>query len=168
MKVYCTSELYNKLPNVNMVDSNSPSLWHATLFRFERREHLLFTENETRFSLCLPNMKKKAYDNLSLYFFGEFIYSFEFYGYLLDQKTIDWFGGLDCTDITKNIEIFEYQQKLIKELPLLIQQPMKGINPSWLRLQLNRRVDFWNGRYQSPEVAWREKLASLGMTDTSI
>lgn len=113
-------------------------------------------------------MKKKVYDNLSLFFFGEFIYSFEFYGYDLDQKTIDWFGGLDCTDVTRNFEIFEYQQKLIKELPLLIQQPMKDIDPSWLRLQLNRRVDFWDGRYQSPEVAWREKLASLGMTDTSI
>lgn len=168
MKIFCTSDLYSKLPNVNRAKYDGPSLWYATLFRAERREHLLFTENETRFSLCLPNMKKKEYENLSLAFGGEFIYSFEFYGYDLDQKTVDYFGGLDCTEADENQEIFKYQQKLIKELLMLIQKPINEVDRSWLRLQLNRRVDFWDGCYQSPEIAWRKKLASLGVQDTRI
>ena len=142
MKIMCSSDFISKIPAINIEHKEQNSVWFAKKFRSNNREHILFTESKTRFSLCLPAIRKKDYEHLEIMFFGEFIYSFEFYGYELDQKVLDYFGGLDFTEITEPCEIVDYQCNLINELPLLLQKNIHEASPSWIRLQLNRRVDY--------------------------
>ena len=78
MIVHCTKKLAAKFPNVSPESQTETSLlgsWHANLYTFDRRQCVLFTHDETRYSLFLSGLVKPMFENMDECFKGMFLAS---------------------------------------------------------------------------------------------
>jgi len=64
--IRCTQKLLKEIPNQLVEDLADPAVsgWHANLLRIERRKCVLFTHDETLFSVFIPELKKPDFVHL--------------------------------------------------------------------------------------------------------
>ena len=58
--IHCTKKLLVQIPQRFIDPSASGAGWHANLLRFERRKCVLFTHDETLYSVFVPGLRKPA------------------------------------------------------------------------------------------------------------
>ncbi len=64
MLIRCTQKLLTEIPK-HLIDSSLDGAgWHATLLRIERRKCVLFTHDETLYSVFVPGLKKTEFEQL--------------------------------------------------------------------------------------------------------
>lgn len=83
--IQCTKKLLDELPAAADID-HKPTLlgnWHANMIRIERRKCVLFTHDETLFSLFVPKLTKPHFQNLTAVFLDNLTLSLKSEG--LDQ-----------------------------------------------------------------------------------
>ncbi len=83
--IQCTKKLLGELPATLEID-HKPTLlgnWHANMIRIERRKCVLFTNDETLFSLFVPMLKKPQFQNLTAVFMENLVSTLKYEG--LDQ-----------------------------------------------------------------------------------
>lgn len=76
MIVHCTKKLAAKLPNSepsSHSETGPLGSWHANLYTFDRRQCVLFTHDETRYSLFLTGVVKPMFENFDELFKGMFL-----------------------------------------------------------------------------------------------
>ena len=76
MIVHCTKKLAAKFPNVTsepQTETSPLGSWHANLYTFDRRQCVLFTHDETRYSLFLTGVVKPMFENMDEFFKGMFL-----------------------------------------------------------------------------------------------
>ena len=67
MIIHCTQKLAAKLPvvsNVPLTESSPLGSWHAHLYRYDRRQCVLFCHDESRYCLFLPGLVKADFAEL--------------------------------------------------------------------------------------------------------
>ena len=67
MIIHCTKKMAAKLSNVQsepQLESNPLGSWHANLYVFDDLDCVLFTHDETRYSLFFPGAIKPMLDNI--------------------------------------------------------------------------------------------------------
>lgn len=80
----CTKKLLAELPTPATQSLSVPSIlgdWHANLFRIERRKCVLFTHDDTLFSVFVPMLKKPHFQNLASVFVNHLIRTLESEGF---------------------------------------------------------------------------------------
>jgi hypothetical protein len=73
--IQCTKKLLDEIPPTEEID-HKPTLlgnWHANMIRIERRKCVLFTNDETLYSLFVPMLKKPQFQNLTAVFMENLI-----------------------------------------------------------------------------------------------
>jgi hypothetical protein len=83
MIIHCTKKLATRFPIVHseaLTETSPLGSWHANLYTFDRRQCLLFTHDETRYSLFFPGVIKPMFDNFDEVFKGLFLGSLFFLG----------------------------------------------------------------------------------------
>ena len=76
MIIHCTKKMAQKFPNVQseiLTETSPLGSWHANLYTFDRRQCILFTHDETRFSIFIPGVVKSMLDNFDEFFKGLFL-----------------------------------------------------------------------------------------------
>jgi len=76
MIIHCTKKMAAKFPNVQsepQIETSPLGSWHANLYTFDRRQCILFTHDETRYSLFYPGVVKSMLDNFDEFFKGMFL-----------------------------------------------------------------------------------------------
>ena len=83
MIIHCTKKLAAKFPNVQseeQIETSPLGSWHANLYIFDRRQCVLFTHDETRYSLFIPGVVKPMFDDFDEFFKGMFLGSLSLLG----------------------------------------------------------------------------------------
>ncbi|MGH8510345.1 MAG: DUF6933 domain-containing protein [Gammaproteobacteria bacterium] len=62
--IHCTQKLLAEIPDRFIDPSASGASWHANLLRFERRKCVLFTHDETLYSVFVPGLRKPEFEQL--------------------------------------------------------------------------------------------------------
>ena len=62
--IHCTKKLLAEIPDRCIDPSASGAGWHANLLRFERRKCVLFTHDETLYSVFVPGLRKPEFERL--------------------------------------------------------------------------------------------------------
>ena len=66
--IHCTQKLLAEIPDRFIDASASGASWHANLLRFERRKCVLFTHDETLYSVFVPGLRKPEFERLDKVF----------------------------------------------------------------------------------------------------
>jgi hypothetical protein len=66
--IHCTQKLLAEIPERFIDPSASGASWHANLLRFERRKCVLFTHDETLYSVFVPGLRKPEFEQLDKVF----------------------------------------------------------------------------------------------------
>ncbi len=83
MILHCTKKLSAKLPNVQkqpQTETSPLGSWHAHLLIFDRRQCVLFTHDETRYSVFIPGLVKSHFQNIDQCFKDAFLASLTLIG----------------------------------------------------------------------------------------
>lgn len=62
--IHCTQKLLAEIPGRFIDSSASGASWHANLLRFDRRKCVLFTHDETLYSVFVPGLRKPEFEQL--------------------------------------------------------------------------------------------------------
>jgi len=62
--IHCTKQLLAEIPDRFIDPSASGASWHANLLRFDRRKCVLFTHDETLYSVFVPALRKPEFEQL--------------------------------------------------------------------------------------------------------
>ena len=79
-----------KFPNVQsepQIETSPLGSWHANLYTFDRRQCVLFTHDETRYTLFIPGLVKSHFENFDECFKGMFLASLSIIGVPDNQLT---------------------------------------------------------------------------------
>jgi hypothetical protein len=66
--IHCTRKLLAEIPERFIDPSTSGAGWHANLLRFDRRKCVLFTHDETLYSVFVPGLRKPEFERLDKVF----------------------------------------------------------------------------------------------------
>ena len=66
--IHCTQKLLAEIPERFIEPSASGASWHANLLRLERRKCVLFTHDETLYSVFVPGLRKPEFERLDKVF----------------------------------------------------------------------------------------------------
>ena len=66
--IHCTQKLLAEIPERFIDPSASGAGWHANLLRFDRRKCVLFTHDETLYSVFVPGLRKPEFEQLDAVF----------------------------------------------------------------------------------------------------
>ena len=66
--IHCTQKLLAQIPERFIDASASGAGWHANLLRIERRKCVLFTHDETLYSVFVPGLRKPEFERLDKVF----------------------------------------------------------------------------------------------------
>ena len=66
--IHCTQKLLAEIPDRFIDPSASGAGWHANLLRIERRKCVLFTHDETLYSVFVPGLRKPEFERLDKVF----------------------------------------------------------------------------------------------------
>ena len=83
MIIHCTKKMAAKLSDVHsepQTETSPLGSWHANLYTFDRRQCILFTHDETRYSLFFPGAIKPVFDNVDEVFKTLFLDSLSYLG----------------------------------------------------------------------------------------
>ncbi|MDQ3564911.1 MAG: hypothetical protein M3436_12465 [Pseudomonadota bacterium] len=62
--IHCTQKLLAEIPDRFIDPSASGASWHANLLRFDRRKCVLFTHDESLYSVFVPGLRKPEFEQL--------------------------------------------------------------------------------------------------------
>lgn len=71
--IHCTQKLLAEIPDRFTDPSASGASWHANLLRFDRRKCVLFTHDETLYSVFVPGLRKPEFEQLD-HIFGQHLF----------------------------------------------------------------------------------------------
>ncbi|MDF1580986.1 MAG: hypothetical protein P1P74_09450 [Desulfuromonadales bacterium] len=166
MLFHCTQKLSIKIPDcaaTPLTDVSPLGSWHANLYRYSRRQCVLFCHDETRYCLLLAGLLKDDFavaGHLQRELFLASLRALDVPATTLKRVTLalgpvqfdcntnrSVLGGLRTADIDLSW--------LICDTPILECDPLK------LCLQLNQRPTSIKGRYLMPQRAMLERVAQL-------
>ena len=83
MIIHSTQKLAKKLPNVSKekLEETSPlGSWHVNLYSFDHRNCVLFCHDKTRYTIFIPGLRKKEFNELGRWFKEAFLASLAYMG----------------------------------------------------------------------------------------
>ncbi len=166
MIIHCTKKLAEKLPNVSTIPrtENSPlGSWHAHLYRYDRRQCVLFCHDESRYCLFVPGLVKADFAELGRLHRELFLatlvtenvsearlnrVALALGPVLFDRKTDrSVLGSLRTADIDLSWLIYD--------------QHVLDCNPLEISLKLNERPTSVMGKYLFPKNAMLARIKTL-------
>jgi hypothetical protein len=90
--IHCTQKLLAEIPDRLIDPCTSGAGWHANLLRLERRKCVLFTHDETLYSVFVPGLRKPEFERLDKVF-GQRLF-----------KALLW-DGFSQTQIERMLEV---------------------------------------------------------------
>lgn len=142
--IRCTKKLLAELP-LSMEEAISKSTilgdWHANLLRIERRKCVLFTNDDTLFSVFIPMLKKPHFQNLASVFLDNLIQTLksEAFDEIIEQVKDDYTGNLTYST-TNNRSVLGSMNDIAHSLPFILAREggIENVDPLKINRILNR------------------------------
>lgn len=161
--IQCTKKLLDELPPIEDID-HKPTLlgnWHANLIRIERRKCVLFTNDETLFSLFVPMLKKPQFQNLTAVFMENLVSTLRHEGLerYVDQIVADYENNLSFTKSSSR-SILGYMNDFVNSLYFNIarQGGVENIDVLETNRWINSSMVLVRKPFFNPEEGLRQKL----------
>jgi N-acetylglutamate synthase-like GNAT family acetyltransferase len=142
--IRCTKKLLAELPlPMEKAVSKSTILgdWHANLLRIERRKCVLFTNDETLFSVFIPMLRKPHFENLASVFLDNLIQTLksEAFNEIIEQVNHDYTGNL-IYSTTNNRSVLGSMNDIAHSLPFFLEREggIENVDPFKINHILNR------------------------------
>jgi Domain of unknown function (DUF6933) len=170
MIVHCTQKLAVKLPEVSatpLAETSPLGSWHANLYRYDRRQCVMFCHDDTRFSLFLPGMVKADFAELGRLhreIFLATLMAMNVPQSLLARVAL-FLGPMRCDRKTDRSVLGS-----LRTADLDLSWLIHGVNvldcdPLALSLKLNERPASVKGRWLRPSKALLERIDQAGSKD---
>lgn len=141
--IRCTKKLLAELPSTVEGEAFKATIlgdWHANLLRIERRKCVLFTNDETLFSVFVPMLKKTHFQNLSTVFLDYLIETLLLEGFdgIIEKVKSDYANNIVYSK-TNNRSVMGSMNDIARFLPFLIER--QGGIESAEPLEINRTLN---------------------------
>ena len=166
MLLHCTQKLSVKLPEVSAtpLDNLSPlGSWHANLYRYDRRQCVLFCHDDSRYCLFLPGLIKADFAELGRLHREFFLTTLVSLGVPEVQlKRLAMLLGPAQFDRNTDRSVLGSLRTADIDLSWLIDDVhVLDCNPLGVSLKLNQRPTRVMGRWVDPEKAMLERIMQL-------
>lgn len=166
MLLHCTQKLSVKLPEVSAtpLESLSPlGSWHANLYRYDRRQCVLFCHDESRYCLFLPGLVKVDFAELGRLHRELFLATLMALGLTEAQlKCLAILLGPAQFDRNTDRSVLGSLRTADIDLSWLIKDVhVLDCNPLGVSLKLNQRPTSVKGRWLNPEQALLARIMQL-------
>lgn len=167
--IRCTKKLLAELPSpLEEAVSKSTILgdWHANLLRIERRKCVLFTNNETLFSVFIPMLRKPHFENLASVFLDNLIQTLksEAFDEIIEQVNNDYTENLTYST-TNNRSVLGSMNDIAHSLPFFLEREggIETVTPLKINRILNR-MPLLRKPFFSAVEGLRQKLSQPSIT----
>jgi predicted GNAT family N-acyltransferase len=142
--IRCTKKLLTELPSPVEEPTSKPTIlgdWHANLLRIERRKCVLFTNDETLFSVFIPMLTKPHFQNLASVFLDNLMKTLKSEGFneRVEQVKKDYTGNL-AYDKTNNRSVLGTMNDITRCLLFLLErrEGLEKADPIEINHEINR------------------------------
>ncbi|WP_020676167.1 DUF6933 domain-containing protein [Geopsychrobacter electrodiphilus] len=166
MLLHCTQKLSAKLPEVSAIplENLSPlGSWHANLYRYDRRQCVLFCHDDSRYCLFLPGLVKADFAELGRLHREFFLASLMALAVPEAQlKRLAMLLGPAQFDLNTDRSVLGSLRTANLDLSWLIHDVHAlDCNPLGVSLKLNQRPTTVKGRWIDPEKMMLERIMQL-------
>lgn len=142
--IRCTKKLVSELPSLREEAVSKSTIlgdWHANLLRIERRKCVLFTNNETLFSVFIPMLKKPHFQSLASVFLDNLIQTLksEALDDIIEQVKDNYTENLTYST-TNNRSVLGSMNDIAHSLPFFLEREggIENVDPLKINRILNR------------------------------
>lgn len=163
----CTKKLLDELPPIEDI-VHKPTLlgnWHANLLRIEKRKCVLFTNDETLYSLFVPMLKKPQLLNLSAVFMENLVQTLKYEG--LDQhiaQIVDEYENNLSFTKSSSRSILGYMNDFVNSLYFAIERQggVENLGIMETNRWINKSMVLVRKPFFNPERGLKLKLEEAG------
>ncbi len=166
MILHCTKKLAEKLPHVSatpLVENSPLGNWHAHLYRYDRRQCVLFCHDESRYCLFLPGLVKANFAELGRLHRELFLATLaaENVSETLLKRVALVLGPVQFDQKTDRSVLGSLRTADLDLSWLIHDQHVLDCNPLEISLKLNERPTSVMGKYFFPKKAMLTRIETL-------
>ena len=166
MIIHCTKKLAEKLPDVSaapLAENSSLGSWHAHLYRYDRRQCVLFCHDESRYCLFLPGLVKADFAELGRLHRELFLAALAAENVSVTQlnRVALALGPVQFDQKTDRSVLGSLRTADIDLSWMIAEQHVLDCNPLEIALKLNQRPTSVMGKYLFPAKAMLKCIEKL-------
>ena len=166
MIIHCTQKLATKLPVVSAVpllESSPLGSWHAHLYRYDRRQCVLFCHDESRYCLFLPGLVKADFAELGRLHRELFLASLAVLNLpeAKRKRVAMALGPVQCDRKTDRSVLGSLRTADLDLSWLIHDHHVFDYDPIEVSLKLNERPTSVKGKYFFPTEVMLERIGQL-------